>query len=46
MVPMSIVIGILVFDEVITLSFLFGSGTIIGANYYIYRRERRVGARR
>ena len=46
MVPMSIVIGILVFDEVITLSFLFGSGTIIGANYYIYLRERRAGAGR
>ena len=46
MVPMSIVIGVLVFDEVITLSFLLGSGTIIGANYYIYLRERRAGARR
>ena len=46
MVPMSIVIGILVFDETITVSFLLGSGTIIGANYYIYLRERRAGARR
>ena len=46
MVPMSIVLGILLFDEVITLSFLVGSGTIIGANYYIYRRERHIGAGR
>ena len=46
MVPMSIVIGILAFDEVITLSFLLGSGTIIGANYYIYLRERRAEAGR
>lgn len=39
-VPMSIGIGILLFNEAITLEFVLGTGIIVGSSYYILRRER------
>ncbi len=45
-VPMAIVIGILIFDERITVSFLAGTSIIIGSTYYILVRERKVGRAR
>ena len=41
-VPMAIVIGIVVFDETISMSFLLGTAVIVSSTYYIFVRERRV----
>ena len=38
-VPASVLIGIVFFDEVITLTFLAGTGVIIGSTWYIFQRE-------
>ena len=39
-VPLSFFIGIIFFDEQITLSFVLGTGIIIGSAWYIFQRER------
>ena len=39
-VPISIFIGILFFNEVITLPFLAGTSVIIGSTWYIFHREK------
>ena len=39
-VPLSIVIGIALFDEAITLTFVIGTSVIVGSTYYILVRER------
>ena len=39
-VPISIFIGILFFNEIITLPFLIGTGVIICSNWYIFQREK------
>ena len=39
-VPMSIFIGILFFNEVITLPFVIGTGVIICSTWYIFQREK------
>lgn len=44
-VPISIGIGILLFNESITLEFVLGTGIIVGSSYYILRRERSPGRR-
>ena len=44
-VPISIGIGILLFNESITLEFVLGTGIIVGSSYYILRRERFPGRR-
>ncbi|MGB0161838.1 MAG: DMT family transporter [Candidatus Puniceispirillaceae bacterium] len=38
-VPVSVVIGILFFNEVITLTFIAGTTVIIGSTWYIFQRE-------
>ena len=38
-VPLSVFIGILFFDEVITLTFITGTAIIIGSTWYIFQRE-------
>lgn len=38
-VPVSVFIGILFFDEVITLTFIAGTAVIIGSTWYIFQRE-------
>ena len=45
-VPIAIAIGILVFDERLTWSFLLGTSVIVGSTYYILVRERKVGRTR
>ena len=39
-VPLSIGIGIALFDEAITLTFVAGTSVIVGSTYYIFIRER------
>ena len=39
-VPMSIFIGVIFFNEVITLPFLAGTSVIIGSTWYIFQREK------
>lgn len=39
-IPMSVLIGIMFFDEVISISFVIGTVIIIAANYYILIRQR------
>ena len=39
-VPLSFFIGIAFFDEKITMSFILGTGIIIGSAWYIFQRER------
>ena len=41
-VPMAIFVGILIFDERITGSFLLGTSVLIGSTYYILVRDRKV----
>ena len=41
-VPLSIVSGILLFGENITLTFVLGTSIIIGSTYYIFVRDRRI----
>ncbi len=38
-IPLGIVIGIVFFDEVITLKFLLGSAIIVASTYYMLMRE-------
>lgn len=38
-VPLSVFIGILFFDEVITVTFVAGTSIIIGSTWYIFQRE-------
>ena len=38
-VPASVVIGILFFNEMITLTFMAGTAVIIGSTWYIFQRE-------
>ena len=38
-VPASVVIGILFFNEMITLTFIAGTAVIIGSTWYIFQRE-------
>lgn len=38
-VPLSVFIGILFFDEVITFTFVAGTSIIIGSTWYIFQRE-------
>jgi len=38
-VPVSVLIGILFFNEVITLTFIAGTSVIIGSAWYIFQRE-------
>ena len=39
-VPISIFIGVIFFNEVITLPFLTGTSVIIGSTWYILQREK------
>ena len=39
-IPIGAIFGIVFFEEVITLKFVFGTVIIVGANYYIFLRER------
>lgn len=41
-IPIGILVGAVFFGEVITAKFIFGSLIILGANYYIFLRERAV----
>lgn len=41
-VPLAIGVGIVVFDETISWSFLVGTAVIISSTYYIFVRERKV----
>jgi drug/metabolite transporter (DMT)-like permease len=38
-IPLGIVLGIVFFDEVITLKFLLGSAIIVASTYYMLMRE-------
>ena len=39
-IPIGVIFGVVIFGEVITPKFVFGTGIIVGANYYIFLRER------
>ena len=39
-IPMGVMVGVVLFDEVITGKFIVGSLIIVGVNYYIFLRER------
>ncbi len=41
-IPLSVLIGIIIFDEKITFSFLMGASILVLANYYIYLREKKI----
>ena len=44
-VPLSIFIGIIFFEEKMTVSFIAGTAIIIGAAWYIFHREQKIKAR-
>ncbi len=39
-IPIGVIFGVVIFGEVITPKFVFGTSIIVGANYYIFLRER------
>ena len=39
-IPFGVIIGILLFDEIITLKFAIGTAIIIASTYYIFHREK------
>ena len=45
-VPISIAVGILLFGESLTVSFIAGTSIIVLATYYIFIREQKIGHRR
>lgn len=44
-IPLGVIIGLVFFDEQITLGFMIGVGIILAANYYILNRERGLAKR-
>lgn len=39
-IPFGVIIGILLFDEIITLKFVIGTAIIVASTYYIFHREK------